>query len=295
MSDNLVITYANPDDLTDTIDLTYRIREHRVATVWKNIVKTAISDYSFDNPGRFTGFDSKEVQTQLALHKINETIDIINNHKLIIDRKLYNITDQDTLNYLHHIFEVYHGLLDNQNSSFWHQAPKKVQVALANLNIQVHECESVGRTKTENPTHVVTWYSMPKLFNLVDDDYKLFEFGYKFGVLYLLYAEIGKTLLDLSIDNDIYIFDDAFQPFRHISADFFITFFDEPINEIDLKQQNLKKYYNAHREFFKDRGLDLDHNYLKPGCIPLGDLIDPPTDLLSKLQIRKFVKSIKLL
>lgn len=295
MFSNLVITYANPIDLTDAIDLTYQIREHRVATVWKNLVKTAINNYSFDNPNRFTGFDSKEVQIQIALHKINETIDVINNHKLIIDRKLHDITDQDTLNYLHHIFEVYHGLLDNQNSSFWHQAPKKVQVALANLNIQVHECESVGRTKTEKPTHIISWYAMPKLFNLVDDDYKLFESGYKFGVLYLLYAEIGKTLEDLAIDNDTYIFDEAFQPFRHISADFFVTFFDEPFNEIKSKQKNLKKYYNAHQKFFEERGLDFNHNYLKPGYIPLGDLIDPPTDVLIKLQERKFVKSIKLL
>ena len=295
MPKHLVITYADPANLADSVDLTFKIQNHRVADVWVKLVDIALKKYTIDDPSRFIGLHEKEKQIDVALAKINKSIDTINNFKPIIDRRPENIHDQDTLNYLHHIFEVYHGLLNDQSNEFWAQAPEEVHRALADLNINVHECEAVGRSTTKNPTHYVTWYQMPKLAKLIDSDYSLLKFGRKFGTLNMLYAEVGKTCLDLSIDNDNYIFDTAFQPFKHISADFFVDYFTEPAEEVAAKLANLKNYYDTHQQFFINKNLPWGHNHLKPGFIPLANLVDAPNNVVELLTTRQYVKSIKLI
>jgi hypothetical protein len=210
MFTQLEIEYANPYQLDDTYNLTFNLRQHSVVDRWVNKVLIAQKKFSIDDPGRFYGFNSIEQQRKTALNKINQTIAIINNFKPVIQRTLSDVSDQDTLNYLHHIFEVYHGLLDNQTSDFWLQSPPEVHCALADLNIQVHECEFVSRNVINKPTHAVTWYNLPKIGMLTDAEYSLFEPESKCGTVYLLYTEIGKTLEDLAQDNDRYIHEDAF-------------------------------------------------------------------------------------
>ena len=140
-----------------------------------------------------------------------------------------------------------------------------------------------------------TWFKMPKVLKLSEEEYSLFEFGMKFGTVNLLYAEIGKTLLELSIDNDDYIFDEAFQPFKHISADFFVTFYSDTEEYINATLTKIKKYYEDHRSFFQERNLPWGHHYLKPGYIPLADLIDAPENVIELLESKQWVKSIKFL
>lgn len=285
------IQYANPDDLDDVYSLQFKLKDHEVAQKWANLVTIANKKYSIDDPGRFYGFYDRAESVERALIKINHTIDTINSFDPIIDRRLEDIMDQDTLNYLHHIFEVYHGLLNSQTSSFWTRSPDHIKKALADLNIHVHECEAIGRNTNSIPGHAITWYKMPKVTKLTNDDYKLFEMKIKFGTIYLLYSEIGKTLEDLSVDEDQYIFDSAFQPFRNISADFMVTYYN---NDVDIKSQlaNIKNYYDNNMEFFSDRGLSWGHPYLSPGKIPVAELTTIPRDIISKIKPRQWVKAI---
>ena len=295
MFSKILIEYTNPEDLVDSHTLTFNLRSHDVAKKWANIVSIANKKYPIDDPGRFYGFGSKEQQISRAITKINQTINEINAFEPLVDRTLSDITDQDTLNYLHHIFEIYHGLLDQQTHEFWQRAPDSVRKALANLNIQVHECESVGRSRVTFPMHAVTWYRLKKYLTLDDHDYSLFEDVTKKGTIYLLYAEIGKTLEDLSIDNDQYIHDDAFQPFRHYSADFYVKYYDDDELTVKNKLANIKDYYENNKEFFLSKNLPWGHPYLTSGAIPLADLDVLPNDLLSKLETRQWVKSVTLI
>ena len=110
----LTIEYADPDDLSDVYLVEYSVLGHAVASRWvKKLQAAQAANYTIDHPDRFYGFGSHQQQVQDALHRINQCVDIINQFKPIVDRKLTDINDQDTLNYLHHIFEVYHGLLDD--------------------------------------------------------------------------------------------------------------------------------------------------------------------------------------
>ena len=59
------------------------------------------------------GFHKKYGGAHAEVNAINNCIDIINTYKPgFIEKRLYDTIDQDTLNYLHHIFEVYHGMLN---------------------------------------------------------------------------------------------------------------------------------------------------------------------------------------
>jgi hypothetical protein len=288
------IQYADPNELDDVYSVQFKLKDHDTAQKWAHLVTIANKKYPIDDPGRFHGFYDREELVERALKKIKHTIDIINGFEPIIDRHLEDIMDQDTLNYLHHIFEVYHGLLDSQTSSFWNRSPDHVKKALADLNIYVHECESVGRNTKPTTSHAITWYKMPKVTKLTNDDYKLFKMGAKFGAINLLYTEIGKTLEDLSVDNDQYIFDTAFQPFRHISADFMVTYYDDDDTDLESKFTNMKNYYDKHIKFFADQGLPWEHPYLSPGTITVAELSSVSDDIISKIKSRQWVKAINI-
>jgi hypothetical protein len=288
----LAIEYADPSNLSDTVTLQYKLRDHAVTKKWTERLLLAQQQYSIDAPNRFYGFGSIEAQTADAINRINQCVAQINAHEPIIDRILTDVADQDTLNYLHHIFEVYHGLLDQQTHPVWQTATPEVRLALADLNLLVHRCESVHRGA--QPRHVVTYYGLPKTELLALEDYALFEPNIQFGTVYLNYAEIGKTLDNLAVDNDSYIADAAFQPFRHYSADFNVKFYSTEHRQVDEQYAIIKQYYDTHSKFFEQRNLPWGHPYLNIGAIPLADLINT-TDVMEQLTTRQYVKSVTLI
>jgi hypothetical protein len=244
-----------------------------------------------DNPDRFYGFGTAQQEQDRARDMIQQCIATINNHQHIIDRE-FEYT-QDGLNYLHNIFERYHGLLDQQTSEYWHSAPDTVRQALANLNLAVHRCETVA---TEiRPKLVCTWYGMPKIKHLalgLQDQYS--DWQVKFGTVYLNYCEIGKTTEDLAHDNDKYIGDDAFRPFDRYSADFNIQFHDQ-----DLVPQcgKIQKYIDQHRDFFVARGITNVYNtQARPIRLPVADLVynGNQEQTLAQIAKRQWVQQVTI-
>jgi hypothetical protein len=295
MFKNLYIAYSNPTDPLDTFTLEYRLRDNSVVPKWCERIEAAQKKYTIDAPDRFYGFGAVKEQIANAIYRINTCIKIINEFEPIIERSLTNINDQDTLNYLHHIFEIYHGLLDQQTHEFWQRAPENVRQALADLNILIHRCESVQRKVS--PRHVITYYGLAKDKILDLEDYKLFEDIVKFGTVYLNYVEIGKTLDDLAVDNDQYISDDAFCPYQHFSADFNVKFWSSDDRQIRENRAKIKQYYDAHIDFFKKKQLSWGHPYLTSGNIPLADLqyTGSHKELLKELESHQQVKKVILL
>jgi hypothetical protein len=278
----LHIEYAAPANLDDAITINYRLRTHPFVTKWIDCVLRAQQHYNIDDPARFYGFGTLEQQVSASITAINQCADLVAQELAIpIERRLADINDQDTLNYLHHIFEVHHGLLDQQHHS------SLANQALCNLNILVHRCESVQRGA--KPRHVVTYFGLPKAQQLSDDDYQWFETATKFGTVYLNYVEIGKTLEDLATDNDQYIDDNAFRPFKNYSADFVVRFWD---NDNSEHQHRTHKYYAQHQEFFKRLGYSWPDLAKSLGSMPLADIVDG-NGVLAQLETRQWVKSVK--
>ena len=280
----LLIEYNN------NFTLKYSLRDNAFVPRWIERVQLAQSQYPIDDPERFYGFGPIEQQKQHSIFLINQCVDHINSYRPIIDRKLTDVADQDTLNYLHNIFERYHGMLQQQTDAFWNHAPTVIRKSLADLNVLVHRCESVARGA--QPRHVVTYYGLPKTETLTQEDYKLFEPAVKFGTVYLNYVEIGKTLEDLAIDDDKYIGDDAFKPWHYYSADFSVKFWqDDPllISELNAK---IGQYYQDNQEFFESRGYSWGDYRLVRGGLPLADIEDAPEDLLLMLERNPIVTSV---
>jgi hypothetical protein len=248
--------------------------------------------WPLDDPGRFYGFDSQEKEQQRAEDLIQQCVRIINDYDQIIQRPFTSVQDQDYLNYLHHVFEIYHGLLDQQTHDFWVQAPEPVRAALAQLNIAVHRCESLAHSQ---PRLVCTWFGMPKIYKL-NSDWAV-EYGsmtVPFGTVCLNYVEIGKTLEDLAQDQDQYISDDAFQPWQRYSADFFVPFFD-----IDTRANlpTINHYIQQHRDFFVARGIENVYNtQAVPRRYPVADLEDPRSraELILLIAQRQYITRVSL-
>lgn len=250
--------------------------------------------YPLDNPTRFHGFNSAEQEKKIAKQFIQQCITTINEYQPIVKKLLTDINDQDTLNYLHNIFEKYHGLLNDQDNSFWLSAPVKVRQALANLNIAVHRCEAAEREPL--PKLVCTWWGLPKTKTLdVDIMRKYGQLTPRFGTICLNYAEIGKTLLDLTLDSDKYIGDDAFKPFNHYSSDFVIRFYEFSAEEITKKILDMNNYYNQHLDFFHKKSYNqFNDPRLLPLYFPVAHLVETMSheQLIQELSKRQYVNRV---
>ena len=282
MPQHMFVRLGQDGDLT----LQFQIRDTPVAQLWVERMQ-ARGHYPLDNPDRFYGFGTLAQEQARAVEYIQSCIATINAHETIIHRP-FEYT-QDCLNYLHNIFERYHGLLDQQNTDYWSRAPNEVRRALAELNLAVHRCETVA-TAT-HPRLVCTWYGMPKIKQL---DLALQEkYGdnqIKFGTVYLNYCEIGKTAEDLANDNDKYIGDDAFRPFSHYSADFNIQFQDQDLTDCYGKVQ---QFIDQHRDFFVAHSITNVYNtQARPQRFPVADLIYKGNrdQLLANIASRQWVQ-----
>lgn len=286
MPQHMLIRLGQDGDLT----LRFQIRNSPVAELWLERMQNR-SAWPLDHPDRFYGFGTPVAERDRAIADIQRCITTINAHEPIIHRP-FEYT-QDCLNYLHNIFERYHGLLDQQNSPYWQQAPDAVRKALAELNLAVHRCESVA--SGAQPRFVCTWFGMPKTHRLdtelqgVHGDWRI-----KFGTVYLNYCEIGKTVEDLAHDNDKYIGDEAFKPFSHYSADFNVSFYDRDLSEI---YGSVQRYIDQHSDFFLAHNIKGVYNIkAQPLRFPVAELVYAGNreELLFQIARRQWVYDIKI-
>lgn len=285
------ILYIQLEDLT----LQFRILTNPVAQLWQERMSQRHA-WPLDHPRRFYGFDSAKTEADRAVAEINRCVAVINQYQHIAHRALTDVHDQDTLNYLHNIFERYHGLLDQQNSDFWASAPDSIRTALADLNLAVHRCETAQTDP--RPRLVCTWYGQPKQYTLPTVMQQ--QYGTEnpaWGSVCLNYCEIGKTLEDLARDNDSYIGDDAFRPFSSYSSDFSVRFFEHDAQTLDNARASMQQYYTTHQEFFRSRGFEsFDDTRLQPLRFPVAQLIEtmPRARLLQEIAARQQVSNIHI-
>lgn len=259
---NRYLTIQLAGDLT----LKFKLESTPITVMWLERM-TNRGNWPLDDSKRFYGFDDVDKQRMHAHTSLLECIDIINSYQPIISQSFTSIDDQDYLNYLHSIFEKYHGLLNKQNTSWWVNAPLEIKRALAKLNVLVHRAESVARGG--HPRFVCTWWGMPKDKELTKDVIERYGVtDIEFGGVYLHYVDVGKTLEDLAQDNDQYISADAFKPFVKYSADFCVNFYNE-----SPKYDIVDQYFYDNRFFFYERDIQSPQHYLvKPYRYKLAQL-----------------------
>lgn len=275
------------------LKLQFWVLKNPIAQLWVERMSQR-EQWPLDDPERFYGFNTQDQDQRIALAKIQECIHGINSWQPLIARPLVTVDDQDTLNYLHNIFEQWHGLLDQHPiHPEYGSIPLEVRQHLANLNVAVHRCESVARGN--RPRFVCTWFGMPKIKTLSNDMFNYGTLNPKFGSVCLNYCEIGKTLEDLTQDRDNYIGHDAFKPFNFYSADFNVRLHEETVSYAAEKLLRMQQYYLEHQTFFYDRGYPtFQDSRLLPLRFPVAELIEtmPREQLLQEIQQRQRITKV---
>ena len=285
MPQHMLIRLGQDGDIT----LRFQIRNSPIAELWLERMHNRTA-WPLDHPDRFYGFGTPVAERDRAIADIQRCISTINAHEPVIHRP-FEYT-QDCLNYLHNIFERYHGLLDQQHSAYWQGASDSVKKALAELNLAVHRCESVA--SGGRPRFVCTWFGLPKIRTL---DYAAISdcitVTPTWGSVCLNYVEIGKTLEDLALDGDNYIGADAFKPFLHYSADFVVRMFEEDHWTVQARISHMEDYYQHHRDYFLSQGWDFGAE-LMPYRFPVAQLIETESraEIMQNIQQRQHITRV---
>ena len=266
----LEITLANSSRAKYT--LYFNILDTEIASKWlSELQKTLDLGTQLDDSERLYGFNGSKYTVEYCIDTLNEFVDTINRYQPVCERHVnYNYT-QDDLNYLHNIFERYHGLYDAQdNNEFYTNAPKDVQYALGQLNIYIHRLESID----SYARFVCTFSSdgRPRI-PFAPADYKHFTMQEVWGGLYINYCEIGKTLADMYRDNDEHIGNEAFIPQQYFKSDFNVKFTHHTPKEYAEVEQNVIAYYEKNLEKFVALG-HVDPKFAL-GSIQVGQLSLP--------------------
>jgi hypothetical protein len=264
----VIITLTNGES---DYELEFRLKDLDVTRKWLNHVDLFVkAGCPWSDPERFYNFPNSRFPKEKVIKHLNELITTISDYAPdIIKKKVWDDFDRDDLNYLHHIFEVYHGMYDCQDGNeFFKHAPQEVKDALGELNIWIHRYETLG----EEARFVGAWKSNPYRSELSEDDFKLFTLEEQWGDLMINYCEIGKTLYDLWHDDDKYISARAFQPLRHVCLDFLVRFNDANKSHYQALEQKIWQYYDEHEDFFHDLGYQKHDPRLSLGYLSIGEL-----------------------
>jgi hypothetical protein len=248
----------------------------------------------WDDLKRFYNFPNSEYTHDRVVDHLRRLIQTINDYSPgLIQKSIGHSPTQDDLNYLHHIFEVYHGLYDQQSSNeFFSKAPVAVQDALGDLNIWIHRYETLNAF----PRFVATWKYKPYRDLIEDNEFELFTLQEDWGDLRLNYCEIGKTLYDLWHDNDQYIAPDAFKPQSHLCVDFTVRFHSDSAQDLKNTEQLIWKYFEQNQDFFHRQGYKKYDSKLSLGSITLGKLImtQSKSQIIEMISQHQCIKSIKV-
>jgi hypothetical protein len=238
--------------------LVFNIHDTDIAQRWANEINCNYNLYESD---RFQGWPDSYKNLEYYKTELLKQVDVINGY---LPGSIYGfetLENQDILNYLHKFFEDLRGTAD-EGTEFYRSAPHNVKSAVDRFNVLIHECEHYMRSPN-SPTIVVTFKDRPR-FKLLDLDYKLFTFKWKYGEVYINYCEVGKPLLDVFKDKDEHVGEENIRPQSFYSADFMIKF----------GMTTPEIFYNRRLELFNQWFSEQKYNFkhLSLGMIPVASL-----------------------
>jgi hypothetical protein len=282
--EKLTIRLSKKDTATDTYDLVCKLVESPFLEKWiSRLLAAQQRQDPISEPWAFYNLNDQWTE-QYTLDFLNQNINTCNNiHQGMFTKNINNINDQDTLNYLHSVFELHHGQLDTwqTNPIFKNEQGDQLRQCLSHINQTIHRCE--GHNK--NAKIRVVYFDLPKTECFTEDDYKLFTNDIEFGGVYTMYADVGKNLESLAEDHDDHHHD--FVPNLHYSADFSIKFYK------DNRKELYDTYYKNNLEYFRNLGYTDNHFRLTTGFIKIAQLdYLNEQDVLDKLKNYNNIQSV---
>jgi len=215
---------------------------------------------------------------------MNQKIDICNEIKPgLFNRHLTDVTDQQTLNYLHAVFEITHGTLDSWKEDQLLLNNPALRESLSYINQTIHRCESSGDPQSRKIR--VVYFDLPKTELYAPEDYDLFTTSMDFGGVYVHYTDVGKPIQELAVANDTD--HHAIVPYLHYSADFIIRFCDsDGIAQLNAEEE----YKRTNATLLSEFGYEVGDVRLTAGKIKIAQLDFTPDPFNKQNVLNKIAK-----
>tara|TARA_B100001094_G_scaffold290543_1_gene308172 strand:- start:236 stop:1108 length:873 start_codon:yes stop_codon:yes gene_type:complete len=258
---------SKENDSTDYFDLKYKIIDNDFTRKWINCVLEAQQkQYNISEPWALYNINDR-LNSDFVLKNLNDLMDKVDSEEVLFGFRLETINDQDKLNKIHSIFELYHGKLDQwKDNPIFHNKTPEFRKNLSEINQFVHACES----SRGDPKIRIVWFDLPKVHEFTNSDYKLFTNKRKFGSLYHLYSDVGKGIESLAVDDDEHHHDIV--PNIHFSADCIAYFCTDEDDAVKKSENKMQDYILKHREYLQNQGYPADDIRLTTGRIELARL-----------------------
>ena len=283
----IIVRLSDRENYTNTYDLIFDLVDSTFLPKWiDRYLHSQQRQDSISEPWAFYHINN-EWTPERIVDDINKNIRFCNQFEPMFDRLLGSVEDQDTLNYIHSVFELRHGQIDKWKDDPLVSKHSELRLALSYINQSVHRAESY---KVGNPRIRCVWFELPKTEKFTSEDYGLFTNSVEFGGIYTLYADVGKNLESLSKDNDNHHHD--FVPNTHYSADFTICFYETT----GIKESaSYREYLLSNRSYFESLGYTVDDIRLTTGKIKLAQLqYSNKQELLNKISDYNNIQSVML-
>lgn len=199
---------------------------------------------------RFFGWDWSGEYKQKKLTHLGDAVAVINQHfknAIQIDPDSFWHPNQETLNQLHHKFELFMGQSWNRNRMSL-DAPLAVQVAIRELNDFVHDLEysddpAVYRKRGHLwlrgfQCQLAPYTQLP----LEPEDYKYFTFESEPGDLVTNYCQLGKTWVEAFVNQDEHIHFSNIAPLKYYSSGFICNFHEYSAQDSMWLTHNVREY-----------------------------------------------------
>ena len=286
----LHIRLSKKSSHTDVMDLEFDLVDSKFLPKWVDcLLLSQQRQDPISEPWAFYNLNDQWTE-QYTLDFLNDNIDACNSIQPgMFDRKIFAIKDQDTLNYLHSVFELHHGQLDTwqDNPIFDVERGNDLRQYLSHINQTIHRCEGQAGV----PKLRVVYFDTPKTKRFTAEDYQLFTNTLDFGGVYTCYADVGKNLESLATDDDDHHHD--FVPNTHYSADFYVKF----TNNNGVEKTNLyQNFYKQNKNYFDNLGYEDDDIRLTTGAIKLAQLVyDDEQDVLQQISKYNNIQSVQII
>ena len=274
-------------EFSTELSLRWKVEKNEAANIWlKTLLISLASDQLIKN--RFAGFRSSNRDELFLQNQLNSCIEIINRESTYRIEQVFKVgSSQELLNSIHHHFSVLIGK-EGEESSFWKGCSSQVKSAVCGLNDYVHEIEALRRSLDGSGAYCCVEFFEAAGIEIPARWDHLFTLDQNFGDITLHYDQIGKTWLEVLIDEDESIIDEAIRPLSRITGSFNVNFF--AVEESKLREQLVPRASKL--------GLNFDDRALRLGQLKVASLEESEfdqSDLLARLGDTQEISSIRVL
>ncbi len=287
----VIVTLRNPLDFTDQIEYYIIPNDTALAKDWITALKRVlIKKNLLEKNFCFLGFPHSARNIEYLCKCLQDAVDTINT--FFDDYKIEEIyspetvrvgldTNHELLNKLHNHFEVLQGTVEH-TSTYFTRGDYKTKYAIRQLNIICHELESLIQSIKElelksgwvRPSQITTFLHAERYPLKGEHRYGFITNGYNrhFGTVYMHWAQIGKTLMEVWKDEGAPDLDEttceAITHLKYYSGEFDIDWGPDygrcmGLKEVDDDMYNFKAWLIKNNLNPRDTNLSL-------GYLPIG-------------------------